>query len=132
MQIFKHIKFFILVLIIPIVFSNCNSEEECLTSIPGHISSTNTPATGVINKTIPIEVVFEGNNSCCEFGFFEDSQQENIVTIKVIAFYKGCLCFDYLPSIKTTYNFKATNPGTYYLKFYRSENTYLTDTIIIH
>lgn len=94
--------------------------------------STNTPATGLINNTIPIEVVFGGNNSCCEFGFFEDSQHENIFTIKVIAFYKGCVCLEYAPLIQTTYYFMASNPGTYYLKFYQRENTYLTDTIIIH
>lgn len=114
-----------------LILSNCDKDDNCREYRQSSVRSTNTPATGEVNTDIPINVSFSCINGCGQFDSFEQGRQGNALEIKVIAKYEGCTCTMDVPTRQTIYTFKTGIKGTYFLKFWQKENTYITDTLVI-
>lgn len=125
------IRLIIFAILTTIFLSNCKQDDECVEYKQAPVTLTNTPLTGEINKDILIDVSFGCFNGCGQFGSFEEDKQGNTLIIKVIAKYQGCTCTHDVPIRQTTYTFNTAEKGTYYLKFLKNDNNYLTDTLII-
>ena len=117
-----------------VALSSCGKSNDNTCSI----SYSNAPVTkvqgtnsGVINQDLALSALFTCFNSCGQFGRIEENSNVDTTTIKVIAKYEGCSCLDVLSSGQAIYKFRATRVGTYYLKFWQGENSYITDTITI-
>lgn len=112
------------------ILSSCKN-EECVEYRQSPVTSTNSPTIGEVNKEIPIYVSFGCFNGCGQFHSFEENKQGNTITIKVNAKYEGCTCTQDLPIRQTTYKFKTSEKGIFYLKFLQDDNNYLINTIIV-
>ena len=103
-------------LLILLLYSCTKKENDsCISYIPAPVTKVDGPNSGMVNQEIP----------------FTEDLNENTASIKVIAKYEGCVCTQALVPGQILYNFKASQPGTYYLKFLQWDINYLMDTILI-
>jgi hypothetical protein len=107
-------------------------DDKCLSFVKAPVTKVEGPNTGTINQDLTLEVSFGCFNGCGRFGNFEQTSNNDTTTINVIAKYEGCMCTQDAPIRQTTYNFKATEKGTYYLKFWQAEKGYLLYTVQIN
>ena len=128
-------KDFIITLVIPIFgFLGCkkdNGNNECIGYVNAPIVKIEGPSEGRINEDINLKFFIQCSNSCGNFEKFEEVADDDTTIINAIAKYEGCACADYLKIVEVNYRFKASQPGTYYLKFLQQNKSYLRDTIII-
>ncbi|MBI3719288.1 MAG: hypothetical protein HY252_11950 [Sphingobacteriales bacterium] len=119
--------------LIIVYLSGCEKKDNtrCLSYKKAGVTKIEGPTTGFVNQDIDLIISFGCISGCGQFGNFEQISNGDTTTINVIAKYEGCICTQEAPTRQTTYKFKATQPGTYYLKFLQVERTYLTDTIRI-
>lgn len=118
-------------LLIALVSWSCSKDEYCLTYEQAFITEVNGDTSGQVNKEVNFQISFRGSSSCAYFGFFEEYISENTITIVVNAKYVGCNCFTNAPIITTNYSFIPTQPGIYYLRFLNSENSFITQTLVV-
>jgi len=111
----------------------CNKphQAECRYDEVAPIASANVPDTGLVNTNIPIPIQYNISNGCGNFLNIEEDIQGNNRNILVYARYEGCVCTMVFKTLDTIYNFNASTPGTYYLNFLQSNNSFLRDTITI-
>lgn len=108
----------------------CEQDKDCLKKFVSTCDSTNTPATALVNQEVPIEVRFSGTSGCLGFDFFEEKQDGKMIEVILHAKYEGCICTMDIPTRTAIYTFKASEAGTYYLKFWQ-QAAYKTDTIVV-
>jgi hypothetical protein len=111
----------------------CNKPKqgECTYVEIAPIATANVPDTGLANTNIPIPIQYNISNGCGQFLNMGESIQGNNRNITVNARYEGCVCTMVFLTLDTVYNFNATTPGTYYLNFQQSNNSFLRDSITI-
>ncbi len=106
-------------------------EDSCISYIQASVSKIESPSQGNINQDIDLTVYFGCSNGCGQFGSFSETSSDFERTIIVTAKYEGCICTQDVPTRKTIYKFKTSQPGVYYLKFWQQNNVYLVDTLNI-
>lgn len=106
-------------------------DGECVSYHSAPVTKVEGPSTAGINQEIDLLVSFTCSNGCGQFGTFEKLTDVDTIHINVLAKYQGCVCTYDVPVRQATYKFKASQAGTYYLKFRQAENNILTDTITV-
>ncbi len=112
----------------------CTKETEdnsCISFSKAPVTKIEGATAASVNQEIILTLSFTCFNGCGQFGNFEQSMSGNTTTIAVNAKYEGCVCTQDLPTRQTTYKFKKSQSGTYDLKFFQTENTFLTHTIVV-
>ena len=89
------------------------------------------PKFGKINRNLIFNIVLQGNNGCAKTARLQETAENKTRMIKGEVSYASGMCTQMLKEIKTTYTFKTTKRGTYYLKFLSEDNQYITDTLVI-
>ena len=107
------------------------SDTPCLSFSNAPVLNVDGPNTGLVNQVINLTVSFGCYNGCGNFGNFENTTKNDTTFIRVIAKYQGCFCQQYAPILQTIYKFKASQPGTYYIKFWQAENNFITQTLSV-
>ncbi|MCP2042076.1 hypothetical protein [Pontibacter sp. HSC-36F09] len=99
--------------------SGCSKEdaEPAVQERPAPIVRIEAPATAQVGENVTVDVYFQVNGGCGEFGSFDVNSSGKETVIRVVAKYKGKICTDDLPIRKATYTFSPAEPGTYTLKF---------------
>ena len=99
--------------------SACSKEdsEPPAQERPAPIVRVEAPATAQIGETVAVDVYFQVNGSCGQFGSFDVSSSGKETVVRVVAKYKGKICTDDLPVRMASYTFRPTEAGTYTLKF---------------
>ncbi|GAB3913424.1 hypothetical protein [Mucilaginibacter boryungensis] len=99
------------------------------------IAGVNGPTSGKVNKTLTFSVVWQNADGTLKFDHLKDS---TIATTKIIRLFALTNVTDTLATVKgsntVSYKFKADSAGTYYLKFYRADNSdksAIIDTVVI-
>ena len=117
-----------------IILLGCDKKHEdtsCLSSTKAPVTKIEGANSALVNQEIILTVSFGCYNGCGQFGNFDEVFSGNSTTIAVNAKYEGCICTQDAPIRQTTYKFKKSQTGTFDLKFLKTENTYLTHTIIV-
>ncbi|MDO6389821.1 hypothetical protein Q4E40_06760 [Pontibacter sp. BT731] len=98
---------------------SCSKEDSELPAQerPAPTVRVEAPTTAQAGETVTVDVYFQVNGGCGEFGSFDVSTSGKETVIRVVAKYKGNMCTDDLPIRKATYTFRPTEAGTYTLKF---------------
>ena len=128
---FKILTCFVFSIIILLSCNKTQDNDQCLSYIKASIIKVEGPNKGTVNQEINFTVSFGCSNGCGQFGNFEQTSDNDTTTINVIAKYEGCNCTLDAPIRQTIYKFKATQTGTYYLKFWQTDKSYLLDSLII-
>ena len=117
-----------------VIFSSCKKckdEDKCVSFASAPVTKVTGATTGNINQAIDLTVSYGVFNACGRFERFEQNTTGNSTAINIIAKYQGCICQQVALTLQTTYQFKASQPGTYNLNFLQYKDTYLTHTIVI-
>ncbi len=100
------------------------------------IAGVNGPTSGTVNQHLTFSLIWQNTSSLARFDHLQDSVSQNIITLRLFALTNAvdtvATASKYLNTVP--YTFKATAPGVYYLKFYKTDNsdkTAITDTLII-
>lgn len=116
------------------MFSSCSEDDddECTSTETSYVSSINAANTGTVGTPLNIEVFFGVYNGCGEFNKFVKNQNGNTTEIEVKSQYEICsICPQVALTLETTYEFTASSPGDYTLKFKSGEDEYISTTISI-
>ena len=134
----KKCNFYILTVFIYLnaIFTGCSKVTDgegtwCYKYFTSPVVKVEGPKTAAVNQSIDLKVSFTCFNGCGNFGNYEQMVNGNTTTINVIAKYEGCICTQDVPTRQSIYSFSAPQAGTYFLKFLRTGNVYLTDTITV-
>ncbi len=111
----------------------CNKipDGKCVSFAKAPVTGIDGANTALVNQEIILTVSFSCNNGCGQFENFDEVISGNTTTITVNAKYVGCICTQDLPIRQAIYKFKRSQPGTFDLNFFQSDNTFLTHTIIV-
>ncbi len=118
-----------------LVLGSCDKKMEdntCTSVVKAPVSKIEGPTSALLNQEITLTVSFGCFNGCGQFGSFEETTLGNSTTILVNAKYVGCICTQDAPTRKTSYTFKRSQQGVYELKFFQSDNTYITHSIAVN
>ena len=117
-----------------IILFGCDKQQDkdnCLSYKKAPVISIVGANTASVNQEVVLTVSFGCFNGCGQFGNFEETIAGNTATINVNAKYEGCICTQDAPIRTTLYKFKKSQTGSYELKFFHGENSYLSYTIIV-
>lgn len=115
-------------------FGACTQKYEddtCISISKAAVIKIEGAGTALVNEEVILTVSFGCSNGCGQFGSFAEAITGNTTTITVNARYAGCICTQDAPIRKTLYKFKKSQAGIFDLKFFQTENTYLTHTIVV-
>lgn len=105
--------------------------ERCTSSQTAFVDSVDSPVTGTVGETLVVKVNFPVANGCGRFGRFIETGTNTVKTIIVEANYEGCACTLNAPILTADYEFTATQPGDYQLRFQSGLNTHIIVGITI-
>ena len=108
-----------------------NDNNDCIENKLAFVTSVNSPSSGVINEIVNVEVNFQVNNGCGEFGKFIETKNGKVIIIEVNARYEGCICTDNLPIRTVNYEFKTEISGDYELRFKSTKTDFITVNLMI-
>lgn len=98
---------------------------------PSPVTKVEGPDSIPVNQEASFMISYYLINSCGRFERVEGITLGDTTTVNVVAKYEGSVCSDVLLNGEATYLFKSSKPGTYYLKFWKSINSYLVDSIVV-
>jgi hypothetical protein len=123
---------FILLGFFPLLMNGCKKKEDnCITELPAQVVAVTGTHTGQVNQPINLSVSYMTSNGCWQSSELKETISGNERYIEVTSTYKGCQCSLLAGTIQANYTFTATQPGTYYLNFWETEDTFLRDTVYI-
>ena len=128
----KFVKILTITTFLSILFSNCSPEsssEICQSFTGTPTESVSGPTTAAVGEIISLDVNFLVYNDCGFFNQFYEEIIDGIKYITVNAIYDGCQCEDITLIKPTVYNFSASTPGTYKLRFKVTNTTHIEHII---
>ena len=132
---------FLLLFVVLGIAAGCKKDDSTVKhSIPkllqDIISGVNGPTKGLVNEELKFNILWDNSDSTLCFHHLQDSVFHNTHMIKL--FVATIKPNDTTQAVKQlnnlVYKFKPTVAGTYYLKFYKPENTdqsAIIDTVVI-
>ncbi|PKV66359.1 hypothetical protein BD749_1484 [Pontibacter ramchanderi] len=84
---------------------------------PAPIVRVEAPATAQAGEAVAMDIYFQVNGGCGQFGSFDISTSGKETVIRVVAKYRGKICTDDLPIRMAAYTFRPTEAGTYTFRF---------------
>ncbi len=107
--------------------------DQCLSESVDPVIKAEGPDSARVNETIDLFITYRCYNGCGFFKTFEEAKNENTTVINLISSYNDCtICTQDLPLRQTIYKFKSLEKGIHILKFFKIEQTYLIDTIVVY
>lgn len=111
----------------------CNENKtpnDCLSFVQAGTEAVSLiPIIDMIGATYKVD--FPISNGCGKFNKFEETINGNARIIKVITKYEGCICTQDYSIQSANYIFTSAIPGTYILKFQKSDGTFFIETVVI-
>jgi hypothetical protein len=111
------------------------SKKNASELVQSTITGVNGPTSGVVNKELIFSILWQNTGDSLKFDHLKDSTIANTKMIRLFALTNVADTAAAVKQLNTvSYKFKADTAGTYYLKFYRTDNsdkTAIIDTVII-
>lgn len=106
-------------------------EPTCTSTAYTPVVSALGPRTVAVNQAAVFVLGYVLGSTCGTFGSVVAVPNGNTLQIGVMGAYNGCACSTTTTVAQTSYQFQATTPGTYYLQFLTTNNTFITDTLVV-
>ena len=127
----KHLGIFAFFILMCSAACTKKENDDCLYFERARFIEASLPAFGLVNQVIPVPTKFACTNGCGQFSSFETKIEGNIINIRVIAKYEGCVCPENIPVYTETYNLQVSTPGSYVVKFLTDDDAFLISLISI-
>ena len=127
-------KTFLFIGVVLVILSSygCSKDsDKCLSYSTESVIKVEGAITGAVNEELNLHVTYT-SGLCDTFFEFDESVDIKTSTIKVITSSETCICTLQLVPHEAIYKFKATEAGTYTLKFQQEEGLYITHTVIAY
>mgnify|MGYP000846142233 FL=1 len=125
-------KYFLFCLLLVIIMAGCTKKEDnCISVLPCPVVAVTGTHTGQVNQPLNLNVSYITGNGCWQSSELKETISGNERFIEVNATYKGCMCTLLAATMQVTYTFTTSQPGTYYLNFWETEDSFLRDTVYI-
>jgi hypothetical protein len=119
-----------------LIFSACKKQTEetgeCIGYTTAQVIEVTGPNMVLVNQETDYKMKFYLTDGCGNFENVESTSNGYTITISLIAKYKGCICTQVLLYGETSYKFKPTQTGIYYLKFIQPNKTHFIDTVTVN
>ena len=127
----KYFKLSIIALIAVIgVITSCSlgddGEQTCRTSSYARITNVVSQDTIQVGVPATADVTFTISNNCGTFFNFAESATINPREVGVVINFDGCECNNVATTATRTYNFTPTTVGQFVIKYFVSQNNYIT------
>jgi hypothetical protein len=133
--------YFLLVCTIMLITVSCKKDDVLQKKgvgkiVQGNILGVNGPISGTVNQELVFNLMWQNTDGTARVEHLIDSSLRNVNVIKLFALTHAidtAIVPSKIPST-ITYTFKASSPGTYFLKFYKADNadkTAIIDTVVI-
>ena len=112
---------------------SCSKNDEikqCINFVTTGLETVELIPTADMSGAI-YKVDFPISNGCGKFDKFEEIINGNTRIIKVIIKYEGCICTQDFFTQSANYVFTTSIPGTYILKFQKTDGSFITETVVI-
>ena len=106
-------------------------EPKCTSTAYAPIVSAIGPRTVAVNQAATFVLGYALGSDCGTFGSVVAVPSGNTLQIGVMGTYNGCACNASTTISQTSYQFQVTQPGTYILQFLTTNNTFITDTVVV-
>ncbi|RZK23889.1 MAG: hypothetical protein EOO56_03460 [Hymenobacter sp.] len=114
--------------------TSCLSAQEptCTSTAYAPIVSAIGPKTAAVNQPVAFVLGYALGSDCGAFSsVVAIPSTGNVLQIGVMGVYNGCACNSTTTTSQTSYQFQASTPGTYLLQFLTTNNTFITDTVVV-
>ena len=108
-----------------------NDQTKCIGFTKAPVTKIEGSNVALVNQEIDLTISFQCYDGCGQFGNFINAITGNETIITVNAKYEGCICTQDFPIRSTIYKIKKSQKGTFNLRFFQTENTFLTHTIVV-
>lgn len=109
-------------------------QDTCRVKGSANVFKIQSPSRGRVNEVINVDAFIILNGNCTTFLGFESTQVDNntqLIKANVQSNRCGPCTMNFVEA-SYPYKFKAGKPGTYYLEFQSTADTYLVDTLFIN
>ncbi|WP_347158247.1 hypothetical protein [Pontibacter chitinilyticus] len=122
-------KLYILSFVLLWYATSCQQEPVTPEAQPVPVLTASVPAKATPGQEVPVTVTFMVQNACGKLGRFATETDGNQYTITTYPAYAGKNCGSSLTQRSANYTFTPPQKGTYTLRFWQDNNTYLTQTL---
>ncbi|MES2278750.1 MAG: hypothetical protein V4592_22155 [Bacteroidota bacterium] len=137
----KYLRYFTLLFAVPcLMVASCKKDDDVDKSKVSKveqstIAGVNGPTSGLVNKELTFSLLWQNTEGTSKFDHLQDSISDHTTIIRLFALTNVADTAATAKNLNTVdYKFKADSAGTYYLKFYRADNsekTVIIDTLTI-
>lgn len=131
----KEVIIFLGSIIVLLSLMSCDREihgGDCISYTTAQVTEVVGPDSALVNQEIELVIFYYLANGCGRFESLEETTSGKTTSISLKASYRGCVCATVVLNGQTSYKFKASQAGVYYVRFLQPNQTYLTDTIIVN
>lgn len=107
-----------------------NKPDACNATLFTPVSSATGPKTVAVNQPAVYALAYTPAGGCGTLGELTEQVAGNVRAVTVNVNYASCTCATPAAPAQTTYTFRPSQAGTYYLKF-MSNSAYIVDTLVV-
>ncbi|MGI4759246.1 MAG: hypothetical protein ACRYF0_00970 [Janthinobacterium lividum] len=104
--------------------------DTCNTTLFTPVTSATGPKTVAVNQAAVYTLSYTPAGGCGTLGDLTEQVVGNVRAVTVNVNYAACTCAATADPAQTTYTFRPSQAGTYYLKFV-GNNAYIVDTLVV-
>jgi hypothetical protein len=109
-----------------------NPDSDCILVVVAPVSKVDVSTTAQVSQNIPVDITYWITNGCGGFLKFDETNEGNSKTIKVMAKYGGCVCTLPVFELHAVYNFVPTSAGIYTIKVDKGDGTFFSNEITVN
>jgi len=112
---------------------SCKKDSQDNTFIQHDMSAVSGPASGAVNEAVVLTVSYPYSNGCDVIDKFEQETNGSIVSIKAYSkpVPKNAVCTQDTGTKTTSYNFVSSTTGTFELRFFNRDGSFISHTIVV-
>ena len=120
-----------------VLFASCDIGSTGSSSCPAVVGvpalAVTGPTEAVVDVPILLEVSYKTKKNCGDFySFYKNEDLQPMVDIVTVnTTYDACSCDEVESTQKSNYTFKKSIPGTYLIKFKKTNETFVEHTVTV-
>lgn len=127
----KNLQYFLLFCLLLVALASCKKDDDEIAKnnepliAQGNIAGVTGPTSGIVNEPLTFDLTWQSSNIYTQFDHLQDTAINNNQLIKLytVTNISDTTAVASVEPVNISYTFTASEPGTYYLKFYKPDNS---------
>jgi chitodextrinase len=114
--------------------TSCLTTHEPTCNSTGYVPIVSVigPKTATLAQPAVFVLGYTLGTDCATFANLTTVPNGNITQVGITASVNGCACNATTTVSQTSYQFQPTKAGTYYIQFLTTNNSFITDTVVVN